>query len=84
MCRYHINLKEKCLVDGKTGEILKPACFDDLAAMYSYYIGRNQKEQADEMIKAVFKRHKPITNMIAKFHERTGSYPALKKERGKR
>ena len=88
MCRYHINIKEKCLVDGKTGDILRPACFADLAAMYSYMCGTGEKTQADEMIKDVFRGHKPITKMIAKYQDMSasGNYPALdhKKEKGKR
>lgn len=84
MCRYHLNLKEKCLIDGKTGEILRPDCFDNLAAVYSYYLGRKQAAQAEELIKEVFKEHKPITNMIAKFHEKSGLYPAYSDKKGKK
>ncbi len=87
MCRYHLNLKEKCLIDGKTGEILRPACFDDLAALYSYYLGTRQKEAAEEMIKDVFKGHKPITKMIERYQLKTGNtgkFPAIDPRSGKK
>ena len=77
MCRYHINLKEQCLIDGKTGEILRPSCFSDLSALYSYMVSAGEQTQADEMIKEVFKGEKVITKMIERYHERTGNYTAI-------
>ena len=64
MCRIKINQKEKALVDGKTGEILRPSCFDELSAVHSYLLGFQRIKEADDLLKRVFEGEMVISNMI--------------------
>jgi hypothetical protein len=64
VCRYKINLTERGVVDGKTGEVLRPACFDTLSAYHSYLIGSGKKDVADDLLRRLFKGEKVISNMI--------------------
>ncbi|HET8688530.1 MAG TPA: hypothetical protein VFM18_18105 [Methanosarcina sp.] len=63
MCRYHINTKERCLIDGKTGEILRPSCYDDLVMLCAY----EGDKDAQEILRQVFKGEKVITKMVERF-----------------
>lgn len=86
MCRYVINVKEQCLVDTKTGDIIRPSCWSDLAGLYSYLVGSGRQAQADEMIKEVFKGEKVITKMIESYQTRvfgnTGKFKAIDSPKG--
>jgi len=67
MCKIVINLKERALVNLKTGEVIRPSCFDDLAALHNYMLqsGKGYEKQAEQMLKDVFKGEKVITKMVA-------------------
>lgn len=66
MChaKIKINMKERALVNCKTAELCYPSCFDTLAVYHSYLIGRGRVEEADELLKKVFKGEKVISKMI--------------------
>lgn len=66
MCKIKINMKEKALVHSKTGDILRPSCFDDLVAVHSYLVGFQRVKEADKLLKRVFEGEMVITNMIEK------------------
>jgi hypothetical protein len=69
MCQIKINLEERALVHSKTAQILRPSCFDDLILLHSYYLSANEQENADELLKKVFKGEKVITNMVKKIQQ---------------
>lgn len=64
MCKIKVNYKEKALVDCKTGGIVRPSCFDTLLAHDSYLRGKKHIEQADAILRKVFKGEKVISDMI--------------------
>ena len=63
MC-IKLNLKEKALVNCKTGELIRPSCFDSLAPLYSYLVEKRREKEAEDLLKRVFKGEKVITKMI--------------------
>jgi hypothetical protein len=69
MCKIKINHKEKALVNCKTAEIIRPTCFDSLAALHSYLCGLKREDEADEILKKVFRGEKVISDMIEKAQE---------------
>ena len=64
MCNIKINETEKALINGKTGELFRPSCFDILVPYHSYLKGRGQHDKADELLREVFRGEKVISNMI--------------------
>jgi hypothetical protein len=66
MCKIIINTEEKCLINTKNGKIARPSCFDTLIAYHSYLLSKRQQEQADQILKDVFKGELVIKNMIDK------------------
>lgn len=64
MCHIKINLEEKALVNTKSGKIVRPSCFDTLAAYHSYLLSSRKYEEADDILKKVFKGEKVISKMI--------------------
>jgi hypothetical protein len=63
MCKYVLNTKEKCIVSTK-GEIMRPSCIDDVIALHAYYLGCGEKDDAQHLLRRVFKGEKVITKMI--------------------
>ena len=66
MCHIKINFEEKALVNCKTAQILRPSCFDTLSVYHSYLQQKGLHEQADQLLKDVFKGEKVISKMIEK------------------
>lgn len=75
--RILINEKEKALVDGDTGEIMRPNCWFDLIPYIRYVEGRGHPAKAQELLQAVFRGDKIITRMIEASQKRgiTGKLP---------
>jgi predicted SprT family Zn-dependent metalloprotease len=67
MC-YHLNTDEKAIVSSKTGALVRPKCFDELAAFHSYLLGKGKRhdKEAQQMLKDVFHGRKFISDLIAK------------------
>jgi hypothetical protein len=63
MCKYVLNTKEKCIVSTK-GEIMRPSCIEDVISLHAYYLGCGEKDEAQHLLKRVFKGEKVITKMI--------------------
>lgn len=57
------------MINPDTGDILRPSCFDDLAALYSYMMGMQKRKEADKLLKRVFKGEKVISDMVANAHK---------------
>jgi hypothetical protein len=72
----HVNLKEKCLVDGDTGEILRPECFDYLSQYCSFIEERGHKGASQSLLRRVFDGEKVISKMIDFYqkHEAKGDF----------
>lgn len=64
-----IDTKNKTLIDSKTGDTVKPSCFDDLIAYHSYLLTSKHPKLAHQTLKDVFKGEKVITNMIESFNK---------------
>ena len=60
----HINHKEKALVDGNTGEIVRPHCWDTLIPYVNYLEGRAHGSYAQSILKQVMSGEKVISKMI--------------------
>jgi hypothetical protein len=66
MCKFILNEEELCIVNTKTGKLIRPACINDLIAMHSYFMGRGMEKQAEQMLHDVAKQGKKyISNMVA-------------------
>lgn len=65
MCKIKVNHKEKALIDVKTGDIVRPSCFDTLMIHDSYLRSKKNHIEADSILKKVFKGEKIISDMIA-------------------
>jgi len=61
---YFINEIERCVVNGKTGEILRPSCYDDLILYHKYILGQQGEKEASNLLKRVVEGEKVMTNMI--------------------
>jgi len=59
-----INEKERALVNCKTGEILRPACWDDLILYHAYLAGKNAAS-ASVLLDKVFAGEKVMSEMLA-------------------
>ena len=59
-----INEKEKCLIDSKTGEIIRPQCYQDLIAYHAYLLSKNRKSCAQSILKDIVAGEKVISKMI--------------------
>lgn len=70
MCHIKINLEEKALVNTKTAQILRPSCFDTLVIYHAYLISTQEHQQADDLLKKVFKGEKVISDMINQAQKR--------------
>ena len=66
MC-IHINLEERCLVDGKTGEIKYLDCFESLAIFHSYLLSSRHHNAANDLLHDAFRGKKVITELIDYF-----------------
>ena len=64
MTKILINLKEKCLIDSKTGDIVRPECWDDMVVYYTYLLGSRHHAAAQHLLHDVFDGKKVITKMI--------------------
>ena len=62
----HINIKERALVDSKTGEIYRPQCFDDLYVYIAYLESTKRKKEAICILKRIIKGERVISDMINK------------------
>ena len=58
-----IDTKNKALVESKTGDMVQPACFDDLISYHAYLITGKHPKQAHQALKDVFKGEKVITKL---------------------
>jgi len=67
MC-YHLNAVEKAIVNGKTGELVRPKCWTDLEQYHSYLMGKGKRHhrEADQLLKDVFHGEQVISKMVAK------------------
>jgi len=61
---YFINEKEKGVVNGDTGEIVRPSCFGDLVVYHSYLLSKQHPQFAQNLLRDVFAGEKVITKMI--------------------
>lgn len=61
----HVNEKEKALVDGNTGEVIRPTCWDTLVPYVSYLKSRGHQQMAQDVLKQVMDGERVITKMIA-------------------
>jgi hypothetical protein len=68
-CKIKINREEKALVNGHSGEVLRPDCFDTLVLYHSYLVQRGYQDRADEILRRVFKGEKVISDMIKQAQE---------------
>lgn len=62
---YYLNEAEKAIVNGKTGEVIRPSCYSDLSMYHSYLIGRGHEKFANNVLRDVFNGEKTISKMIA-------------------
>ncbi len=67
--RYHV-LSDKStgsglIFDAETGAIQHPACWQDLAALYHYLVGRGRVAEAQKLLADCMAGAKPITNLLA-------------------
>jgi rRNA-processing protein FCF1 len=60
-----MNYKEKCLVNTKTGEIIRPDCIQDLMQYHAYLIATGDDELAKQVLKNVAKGERVISDMLA-------------------
>lgn len=75
MCIIKINYEERALIDTRDGEVLRPSCFDSLAALYSYKKQKGWDQAADDMLLRVFEGEKVITNMEREAQAYNINYP---------
>ena len=66
MCKYHLNIKEKCIVKSSTGEIMRPSCIDDVILYNSYLECYGREKHAQQVLKDIFDGEKVISKMIEK------------------
>lgn len=64
-----INREERALIDSKTGQIVRPSCFDDLVAYHAYLISGKNNKLANQVLKDVFAGEKVISNMVAEMRQ---------------
>lgn len=62
---YFINEKERCIVNAKNGDIIRPACFDDLILYYNYVQSTDGEKAATQLLKRVSQGEKVISDMVA-------------------
>lgn len=60
----HLNRKEKCLVNGDNGDIIRPSCWDDLSQYHSYLISKGLTSAAEGLLNDVVYGKKVISEMI--------------------
>lgn len=61
---FFLNTAEKILVNGDTGEVIRPSCYDDLSSYHFYLVGRGHHAAAQSLLRDVFKGEKVISKMI--------------------
>jgi len=59
-----IDYKKKTLVNSKTQDKVKPACFDDLVQYHAYLISSKHPKQAQDKLRAVFDGEKVMTELV--------------------
>lgn len=69
---YFLNIRERAIVDGDTGDIVHPSCWDDLSPYYSYLVERGHEQLAQSVLRDVMKGEKVISKMIAASQKRRG------------
>jgi hypothetical protein len=52
------------IFDSQTGAIQRPECWQDLAAYYSYLVGRGQIYASQQLLAESMAGNKPITKML--------------------
>lgn len=66
--RYHVihdGVGNGVLVfDSKTGAVQRPECWQDLAAYYSYLVGRGDIYESQNLLAECMAGNKPITKML--------------------
>jgi hypothetical protein len=66
--RYHVipdgASKGVLVFDSQTGAIQRPECWQDLAAYYSYLVGRGQIYESQKLLAESMAGNKPITSML--------------------
>lgn len=68
MCIF-INAEERCLINGKTGEIKRVDCFDSLVLFHSYLLASRHKAAARDLLHDAFKGKKVITELVESYHK---------------
>lgn len=62
-----LNTKEKILIDSKTGDIVKPSCFDGISQYVSYYKNKYRTDDGVQRhLKKIFKGEMKLADMIEK------------------
>lgn len=66
--RYHV-IPDKVgsgvtIFDSETGAIQYPACWQDIAAYYSYLVNRGRIDDAQKLLAESMAGKKPITSMV--------------------
>jgi hypothetical protein len=61
---YFINETEKCIINGKNGDIIKPSCIDDLIIYHKYVLDSEGEREASQLLKRVVNGEKVISDMI--------------------
>lgn len=69
---YFINEKEKCLVNAKNGEIIRPSCFDDLILYHRYVLSAEGEKAAMQVLRRVVHGEKVISDMVKYLQDHMG------------
>jgi hypothetical protein len=71
LARYHLIPDQVgngvMIFDCLTGDMQRPACWQDLAAYYYYLVGRGQMDQAQKLLAGAMTGEKPIAKMLMSF-----------------
>lgn len=66
MCKYFINVTERCIIKADTGAIIRPTCIDDVISYHAYLLSRGQEKAAKDLLKDVAKGEMVISKMVNK------------------
>lgn len=67
---YFIN--EKCIINAKNGEIIRPSCFNDLVLYHNYVLDTDGEKAALQILKRVAQGEKVISDMVEYLQEYKG------------
>lgn len=60
---YFLNIKELGVVNGDTGEIIRPSCISDLIQYHTYLVEKGHPTFAQNLLRDVFNGEKVISKM---------------------